>query len=93
MPRTKTVHPDKTSAIHSDKEKQTEEISSVATFEENMLRIEAIADSLDSGDVPLADMIHLYEEGMKLITDSRTMLHTAELRITHLQTQSRTRAE
>ncbi len=59
--------------------------TSIKHFEENIERIESIADSLDSGDVPLSAMIELYEEGMKIIQESRAILAHAELKITVIQ--------
>jgi len=37
------------------------------TFEENMLRLEAIVAQLEKGEAPLDESLKLFEEGTKLI--------------------------
>lgn len=46
-----------------------------------MARIGEIVESLEDSDLPLEKSIDLYEEGMKLIKETRTYLSEAEKRI------------
>ena len=48
------------------------------TFEENMLRLEAIVAQLEKGEAPLDESLKLFEEGTKLIGECRTALDKAE---------------
>lgn len=50
-------------------------------FEEKLKRIEEIVEVLDSGDSELEEMLKLYEEGMKLASESRAFLDKAEQKI------------
>ena len=50
-------------------------------FKENLERLETIVSELDDGNLPLDDMIKIYEEGMKLSSDLRSYLDAAELKI------------
>ncbi len=52
------------------------------SFEQKLRRLEEIVEILDRGDQTLDSMIKLYEEGMKLIAESRKTLGKAEQRIT-----------
>ncbi len=54
------------------------------TFEENMLRLEAIVAQLEKGEVPLDESLKLFEEGTKLIGDCRTALDKAEQQVVKL---------
>lgn len=50
-------------------------------FEEKLKRIEEIVEVLDSGETDLEEMLKLYEEGMKLASESREFLDKAEQKI------------
>lgn len=50
-------------------------------FEEKLKRLEEIVELLDSGDIPLEDMLKNFEEGMGLTNELRKYLNEAELRI------------
>lgn len=50
-------------------------------FENKIKRIEEIIDILDSGDLPLEELLNIYEEGMKLTAECKEFLSKAELRI------------
>ena len=54
------------------------------TFEENMLRLEAIVAQLEKGELPLDESLKLFEEGTKLIGDCRTALDKAEQQVVKL---------
>jgi exodeoxyribonuclease VII small subunit len=54
------------------------------TFEQDFERLAALVDRLEQGNVPLAEMLTLYEEAMSLSTKLKTALDEAELRIEKL---------
>ena len=54
------------------------------TFEENMLRLEAIVTQLEKGEAPLDESLKLFEEGTKLIGECRTALDKAEQQVVKL---------
>lgn len=54
------------------------------TFEENMLRLEAIVGQLEKGEAPLDASLKLFEEGTKLIGECRTALDKAEQQVVKL---------
>ena len=55
------------------------------SLEEQLLRLEEILDTLDSGEEALETMIKLYDEGITLVKDARGALESAELRITTIR--------
>ena len=52
-----------------------------ANFEQAMKRLEEIVEKMESGDLPLEDLIVRYEEGMKLVKICQERLAAAEQRI------------
>lgn len=50
-------------------------------FEEKLNRIEEIVDILDKGKESLDELIKIYDEGMKLSSECREYLDTAEQKI------------
>jgi len=52
-----------------------------ANFEQAMKRLEEIVEKMESGDLPLEDLIVRYEEGMKLVKICQGRLAAAEQRI------------
>ena len=56
------------------------------TFEEELARLEAIVESLEGGDVPLAELVERYEAGMRHLKNCQEKLASAELRIEQLRT-------
>jgi len=50
-------------------------------FEEKLNRIEEIVDILDKGKEPLDQLIKIYDEGMKLSSECREYLDSAEQQI------------
>ena len=55
-------------------------------FEECLQRLEKIVDQLEKGDVPLEQALALFEEGMKLSTDCRSELESAEGKVERMVT-------
>ena len=58
---------------------------SQTSFEEALAKLESIVESMESGDVPLADLIARFEQGTKLLQVCETRLKEAELRIEQLK--------
>lgn len=54
------------------------------TFEENMVRLEAIVAQLEKGDATLGDSLALFEEGAKLVNQCRKELDAAEQKVVKL---------
>ena len=52
-----------------------------ANFEQAMQRLEEIVEQMESGELPLEDLIVRYEEGMKLVKVCQERLASAEQRI------------
>lgn len=50
-------------------------------FEENMLRLEDISEALEKNELPLEEMLKLYEEGMELAAKQSQILSSAKARI------------
>jgi len=54
------------------------------SFEQALNRLEEIAQSLESGDVPLEDSLKMFEEGMKLIEFCNSKLNEAQKKVQKL---------
>jgi exodeoxyribonuclease VII small subunit len=54
------------------------------SFESEFERLNAIVDKLETGNVPLSEMIALYEEAMKTAASLKEVLSEAELRVEKL---------
>ena len=52
-----------------------------ANFEQAMQRLEEIVEKMESGELPLEELIVRYEEGMKLVKVCQERLASAEQRI------------
>lgn len=63
------------------------------SFETALARLETIVDSMEQGDVPLADLLAKFEEGTKLLKVCETRLKDAELKIEKLKKQKDGKAE
>ena len=59
-------------------------IPKVPSFESEFERLAAIVDKLEQGNVPLAEMLTLYEEAMTLSATLKQTLTEAELRVEKL---------
>ena len=57
------------------------------SFETALQRLETIVDSMEQGDVPLAELLGKYEEGTKLLKLCENRLKDAELKIEKLKKQ------
>ena len=55
------------------------------TFEGALERLEAIVDSMEQGQVPLAELLAKYEEGTRLLKVCEGRLKDAELKIEQLK--------
>jgi exodeoxyribonuclease VII small subunit len=57
------------------------------SFEAALTKLETIVDSMEQGDVPLADLLGKYEDGTKLLKICEARLKEAELKIEKLRRQ------
>jgi exodeoxyribonuclease VII small subunit len=57
------------------------------SFEDALEKLEAIVESMESGDVPLADLLAKFEDGTKLLKVCEGRLKEAELKIEQLKKQ------
>jgi exodeoxyribonuclease VII small subunit len=57
------------------------------TFETALARLESIVESMESGDVPLAELLAKFEEGNKLLKLCESRLKDAEIKIEQLRKQ------
>jgi exodeoxyribonuclease VII small subunit len=58
--------------------------TSTPSFESEFERLSTIVDRLEQGNVPLAEMLTLYEEAMTLSAKLKSLLTEAELRVEKL---------
>jgi exodeoxyribonuclease VII small subunit len=58
---------------------------SVPSFEVALARLETIVESMESGEVPLADLLAKFEEGNNLLKTCEARLKEAELKIDQLR--------
>jgi exodeoxyribonuclease VII small subunit len=57
------------------------------SFEDALAKLEAIVESMESGDVPLAELLAKFEEGTRLLKLCEGRLKEAELKIEQLKKQ------
>lgn len=57
------------------------------SFEDALAQLEAIVESMESGEVPLADLLAKYEAGTQLLKVCEARLKDAELKIELLKKQ------
>lgn len=57
------------------------------SFETALQKLETIVESMESGEVPLADLLARFEEGTRLLQACEARLKEAELRIEQLKKQ------
>jgi exodeoxyribonuclease VII small subunit len=55
------------------------------SFESALAKLEAIVESMETGEVPLADLLSKFEEGNKLLKHCESRLKEAELKIEQLK--------
>ena len=56
-------------------------------FEEALTKLETIVESMESGEVPLAELLAKFEEGNRLLKVCEARLKDAELKIEQLKKQ------
>lgn len=57
------------------------------SFEVALEKLETIVEAMESGDVPLADLLAKFEEGTRLLKICESRLKDAELKIEQLKKQ------
>lgn len=57
------------------------------SFEHALEKLETIVESMESGEVPLAELLAKFEEGNRLLKVCETRLKDAELKIEQLKKQ------
>jgi exodeoxyribonuclease VII small subunit len=57
------------------------------SFEVALGKLESVVESMESGDVPLAELLAKFEEGTKLLRVCENRLKDAELKIEQLKKQ------
>jgi exodeoxyribonuclease VII small subunit len=57
------------------------------SFEDALGKLESIVESMESGEVPLAELLAKFEEGTKLLKVCESRLKDAELKIEQLKKQ------
>ncbi len=57
------------------------------TFETALSQLESIVETMESGEVPLAELLAKFEEGTKLLKICEARLKDAELKIEQLKRQ------
>ena len=55
------------------------------SFEDALKKLESIVESMEVGEVPLADLLAKFEEGNRLLKHCETRLKDAELKIEQLR--------
>ncbi|HEY1765293.1 MAG TPA: exodeoxyribonuclease VII small subunit [Opitutaceae bacterium] len=55
------------------------------SFEDALRKLESIVESMEVGEVPLADLLAKFEEGNRLLKHCETRLKDAELKIEQLR--------
>lgn len=55
------------------------------SFEDALTKLEAIVESMETGDVPLAELLAKFEEGNQLLKTCESRLRSAELKIEELK--------
>lgn len=55
------------------------------SYEAALNKLEALVESMESGDVPLAELLAKFEEGNKLLKHCESRLKDAELKIEQLK--------
>jgi len=61
--------------------------TSKLSFEAALTKLETIVDSMEQGEVPLAELLGKYEDGTKLLKICESRLKEAELKIEKLRKQ------
>jgi exodeoxyribonuclease VII small subunit len=67
--------------------RRVEAKESKLSFEAALGKLESIVEAMESGDVPLAELLAKFEEGSKLLKVCESRLKDAELKIEQLKKQ------
>ena len=62
--------------------------SKESSYEQSLEELESVVADLESGDLPLDDLLDRYEHGMQLIASCQKRLAQAELRVTEIAAES-----
>lgn len=60
-------------------------LTPVETYETLYIRLQAVVARLETGELPLAETLVLYEQGVRLAAECQQLLDAAELRVQQLQ--------
>lgn len=60
---------------------EDEPTANETTFEDAIEQLEALVDSMESGDVPLTDLVQKFEQGTQLLRHCQQKLGEAEQRV------------
>lgn len=63
-------------------------MSETATFEANMAKLDDVVGRLERGDVPLAEGLEVFQQGMALLKVCRAQLEQAELVVQKVVSES-----
>ena len=58
-------------------------------IEQALAKLEEVTATLERGDLPLDEAIHLFEEGLALAADTKRQLDAARLRVDQIVEQAR----
>jgi len=72
-------------ALHGDTLEAMSKNNQEPGFEEALDKLEKLVSSMESGDIPLAELVEKFEEGSKLVKICEDRLKKAELRIQKLR--------
>jgi len=61
------------------------EVGAELTFEQALSKLEELVLAMESGEVPLAELVARFEEGNKLLRTCQSCLNDAELKIERLK--------
>jgi exodeoxyribonuclease VII small subunit len=78
--------------MSADKKPKNAKSPEGASLEDALARLESVVDSMESGDIPLDQLVARYEEGMKLLKLCEEQLRAAELRIEELSSDEDSKA-
>lgn len=70
--------------MSAEKKSKSPKDAEGASLEDALARFESVVESMESGDIPLDQLVARYEEGMKLLKACEEQLRAAELRIEEL---------
>lgn len=60
-------------------------LDDATSFEDALGQLESLVETLEGGDIPLADLVTNYEKGTRLATFCQTKLNQAEQKIEQLK--------